>query len=220
MNQTTTIAAVAGLAAVLLSNCAAAATASAAEPEGWGVKVDMNYDAGANERAPVRYPAGTCPVHVVRAVDARQNRETIGADQHGALLANDLSPWLTTGLLQLKQYGYTVQEDPADAPAAADGVTVRASVTRAYTWQIGLKIFGMVAVKAEFLDHNGVLQQKYYRAHGDKTNMVGADDEHVTTLNYSLNNMLAFIADDLQSLCKGQKVAEYSYAGPKGLPAK
>lgn len=220
MNQATIIAAVAGLAAVLLSNAACAATTSTAEPEGWGVKVDMNYDAGANERAPVRYAAGTCPVHVVRAVDARQNRETIGADQHGALLANDLSPWLTAGLLQLKQYGYTVQEDPADAPLAAEGVTVRASVTRAYTWQIGLKIFGMVAVKAEFLDHNGVLQQKNYRAHGDKTNMVGADDEHVTTLNYGLNNMLAFIANDLQSLCKGQKVAEYSYAGPNGLPAR
>jgi hypothetical protein len=220
MNQSTTSAVLAGLAALLLSNAAAAATTPAAEPEGWGVKVDMNYDASANERAPVRYPAGTCPVHIVRAVDARQNRETIGADQHGALLADDLSPWLTAGLMQLKQYGYAVQEDPAGSPAAADGITVRASVTRAYTWQIGLKIFGMVAVKAEFLDHNGVLQQKYYRAHGDKTNMVGADDEHVTTLNYGLNNMLAFVADDLQSLCQGRKVAEYSYAGPNGLPAK
>ena len=220
MHPANTIAVVAGLAAVLMSNAAVAATTTPAQPEGWGVPVDMKYDAGANERAPVRYAAGTCPVHIVRAIDARQNRETIGADQHGALLASDLSPWLTAGLLQLRQYGYAVQEDPADAPAAADGVTVRPSVTRAYTWQIGLKIFGMVAVKAEFLDHNGVLQQKYYRAHGDKTNMVGADDEHVTTLNYALNNMLAFIADDLQSLCKGQKVAEYSYAGPKGLPAK
>ncbi|PVY64506.1 hypothetical protein C8E08_1830 [Paracidovorax citrulli] len=31
----------------------------------------------------------------------------------------------------------------------------------------------MVAVKAEFADRNGVLQQKYYRAHGGKTNMWG-----------------------------------------------
>ena len=221
MNRTTiTIAVVAGFAAVLLSTAASAATTPAAEPEGWGVKVDMAYDANASERPPVRYAAGTCPVHVVRAIDARQNRETIGADQHGALLANDLSPWMTSGLLQLKQYGYAVQEAPDGAPVAADGITVRTSVTRAYTWQIGLKIFGMVAVKAEFLDHNGVLQQKYYRAHGDKTNMVGADDEHVTTLNYGLNNMLAFIANDLQSLCKGEKVPEYAYAGPAGVPAK
>lgn len=220
MNKITTIAAVAGLAAILSSNAVHAATSSVAEPEGWGVKVDMKYDAGANERAPVKYAAGTCRVQVVHADDARQNRETIGANQHGALLASDLSPWLTAGLLQLKQYGYDVSEVPAGSPAAADGITVRTSVTRAYTWQIGLKIFGMVAVKAEYLDHNGVLQQKYYRAHGDKTNMVGADDEHVTTLNYGLNNMLAFIANDLQSLCKGQKVAEYSYAGPDGLPAK
>lgn len=218
MNNTTlTLAAIAG-ALLSATACAATTTATTTEPEGGGVKVDMAYDASASERPPVKY-AGACAVHVVKAVDARQNRETIGADQHGALLASDLSPWLTSGLAQLKQYGYAVQQDADGAPVAADGVTVRASVTRAYTWQIGMKIFGMVAVKAEYLDHNGVLQQKYYRAHGDKTNMVGADDEHVTTLNYGLNNMLAFIANDLQSLCKGQKVAEYSYAGPDGLPA-
>jgi len=206
------------LCALLSATAASAAATTPADPEGWGVKVDMAYDASVTERPPVKYAAG-CPVHVVRAVDGRQNRETIGANQHGALLAADLSPWLTSGLMGLKQYGYAVQQDPDGAPAAADGLTVRASVTRAYTWQIGLKIFGMVAVKVEYLDPNGVLQQKYYRAHGDKTNMVGGDDEHVTTLNYGLNNMLAFVANDLQSLCKGQKVAEYSYAGPNGLPA-
>ena len=216
MNNTTLT--LAAIAAALLSSAASAATTAPAEPEGWGVKVDMAYDANANERPPVKYAAGTCAVHVVKAVDARQNRETIGADQHGALLASDLSPWLTSGLMQLKQYGYAVQQDADGAPVSPDGVTVRASVTRAYTWQIGMKIFGMVAVKAEYLDHNGVLQQKYYRAHGDKTNMVGADDEHVTTLNYGLNNMLAFVAKDLQSLCKGEKVPEYAYAGPDGLP--
>jgi hypothetical protein len=76
----------------------------------------------------------------------------------------------------------------------------------------------MVAVKAEFLDHNGLLQQKYYRAHGDKTNMWGAKDEYVTTLNYGLNNLLPFVARDLQSFCKGEKVDAYTYAGPDGLP--
>ncbi|WP_232441478.1 hypothetical protein [Burkholderia ubonensis] len=74
------------------------------------------------------------------------------------------------------------------------------------------------AVKAEFADRNGVLQQKYCRSHGDKTNMWGAKTEYVNTLNYGLNNLLPFIARDLQSLCKGEKVDGYSYAGPDGLP--
>jgi hypothetical protein len=95
-----------------------------------------------------------------------------------------------------------------------DGLAIKTTLTRAYTWQIGLKIFSMVALKAEFVDRNGLLQQKYYRAHGDKTNMWGADSEYLTTLNYGLNNLLPALAQDLVSLCKGSKVEAYTYAGP------
>ncbi|MFD1837959.1 hypothetical protein [Paracidovorax cattleyae] len=40
----------------------------------------------------------------------------------------------------------------------------------------------------------------------------------MTTLNYGLNNLLPFLARDMQSLCKGEKVEGYTYAGPDGLP--
>jgi len=73
----------------------------------------------------------------------------------------------------------------------------------------------MVALKAQFIDQNGVLQEKYYRAHGDKTNMWGAVSEYITTLNYGLNNMLPVLAKDLVSLCRGTKVETYTYAGPE-----
>ena len=195
---------------------AVAATDSATES---GDKVEMKYDVAASETGAKPFRAGTCALRIVRTVDARQNKETIGQSMSGALLAGDVSPWMTEGLGHLRDFGYVVSTaSPADAAPAADGVTIRTSVTRAYTWQIGLKIFSMVAVKAEFLDRNGVLQQKYYRAHGDKTNMWGAKDEYVTTLNYGLNNLLPFVARDLQSLCKGEKVDSYSYAGPDGPP--
>jgi len=216
MTKTTTL--IASLAALLFGNAAAAATASVSAAES-GDKVEMKYDAAASETGAKPFRAGTCTLHIVRAVDARQNKETIGQSMGGALLAGDISPWMTEGLGHLRDFGYAVSTvNPADAAPAADGVTIRTSVTRAYTWQIGLKIFSMVAVKAEFLDRNGVLQQKYYRAHGDKTNMWGAKDEYVTTLNYGLNNLLPFVARDLQSLCKGEKVDGYSYAGPDGPP--
>lgn len=208
-----------GLAAASLCNAAAAAEVSASANDS-GDWVTMKYDATESERdAKSAFRADQpCPVQVASTVDARQNKETIGMSVGGALLAGDITPWMTEGLTHLKDFGYTVSPTSADAPSAASGVTIRTSVTRAYTWQVGLKLFSMVAVKAEFADRNGVLQQKYYRAHGDKTNMWGAKDEYVTTLNYGLNNLLPFVARDLQSLCKGKKVDGYSYAGPDGLP--
>jgi len=207
---------IAGLGALLLSHAAFAATAT---PNESGDKVEMKYDAAARETAAKPFPAGTCKLHIAPAVDARQNKETIGQSISGALLAGDIAPWMTEGLGHLRDYGYDVSPMGAgDSSPADDGVTIRTSVTRAYTWQIGLKIFSMVAVKAEYLDHNGMLQQKLYRAHGDKSNMWGAKDEYVTTLNYGLNNLLLFVAWDLQSLCKGKKVDGYSYAGPDGQP--
>lgn len=224
MTKTTTL--MAGLAAALLCHAASAAdadlaTAAAAAHES-GEKVAMKYSATDSEtggKATFR-AAGACTVHIVPTADLRQNKETIGQTMSGALLSGDVGPWVTDGLRQLKDFGFTVSDASAEAPVAADGVTVRTSVTRAYTWQIGLKLFSMVAVKAEFADRNGVLQQKYYRSHGDKTNMWGANSEYVTTMNYGLNNLLPFLANDLQSLCKGEKVAAYSYAGPDGLPKK
>lgn len=216
MNQTKTI--LAGLAAALLCHAAIAAETGAAASES-GERVTMKYDVADSEvGAMSSFHASACAVHIVPTVDARQNRETIGQSLGGALLVDDVSPWMTEGLQHLQDFGYTVSLAAADAPPAADGVTLRTSLTRAYTWQIGIKLFSMVAVKAEFADRNGVLEQKYYRAHGDKTNMWSARSEYVDTLNYGLNNLLPFIARDLQSLCRGEKVDSYTYAGPDGLP--
>lgn len=210
MTKTTTL--IASLAVLLIGNASAATTSSALES---GEKVEMKYDTSAAEVAVKPYRNGTCKLHIVPTADARQNKETIGQSMKGALLVDDVSPWMTEGLGHLRDFGYAVSAaDAADVAKETEGVTIRTSITRAYTWQIGLKIFSMVAVKAEFLQNNGVIQQKYYRAHGDKTNMWGANGEYVTALNYGLNNLLPVMARDLQSLCKGEKVDTYTYAGP------
>ena len=218
MYKTTTM--IVGLTAALLCNTTVVSAEVGASDSDSSERVAMKYDVNDREMDTMSsfHASSACAVHVVPTVDARQNKETIGQSMSGALLADDISPWMTEGLGHLKDFGYTVSAASADNPPAADGVTIRTSVTRAYTWQIGLKIFSMVAVKAEFADHNGVLQQKYYRSHGDKTNMWGAKAEYVDTLNYALNNLLPFVAHDLQSLCKGEKVDSYTYAGPDGLP--
>lgn len=181
--------------------------------------MEMKYDWNTREAPPTQL-GGTCPIHVAPTQDDRQNKETIGASFNGALLVGEAGRWVSDGLIHLKNFGFPVDEvDGATAPQDG-GVTVKATLTRAYTWQIGLKLFSMVAVKAQFVDKNGVIQEKYYRAHGDKTNMWGADSEYLTTLNYGLNNLLPVLAEDLVSLCKGSKVASYSYAGPTTVPSK
>jgi hypothetical protein len=202
--------------AALLFGAASVASATTTD---YGSKVDMKYDRGARETFALEPYRSTCPVHIVLTEDARQNKETIGQSGSGALLAGDISRWVTDGLAALKDYGYVVDETRSVEPPAA-GITVKTSVTRAYTWHLSVKIFSMVALKAEFIDRNGVLQEKYYRAHGDKSNIWGADSEYATTLNYGLNNLLPAVARDLQSLCKGQKVESYTYSGPAEIVNK
>lgn len=181
-----------------------------------GAPMPLVYEATSRE-APAVVHQSTCPIHVLAVEDHRQNKRTIGANIGGPLLTGDASPWVTDSLLHLKDFGYAVQLAQGSAPPA-EGILVKSALTRAYTWQIGLKIFGMVALKAQFIDRNGVLQDKYYRAHGDKTNMWGASSEYVTTLNYGVNNLLRVMAEDLAQLCKGVKVEPYSYAGPDPQP--
>lgn len=195
------------------------ASAASATNTDYGSKVDMKYDRSARENYALQPYQSTCPVHIVLTEDARQNKETIGQSGSGALLAGDISRWVADGLLALKDYGYVVDETRSLEPPAS-GITVKTSVTRAYTWHLSVKIFSMVALKTQFIDRNGMLQEKYYRAHGDKSNMWGADSEYVTTLNYGLNNLLPAVARDLQSLCKGQKVESYTYSGPEEVTKK
>lgn len=181
--------------------------------------IEFTYDRDTRE-APAQQINGLCPIRIVPTVDARQNKETIGqVFPRGPLLSGDLSPWITAGLNDLKSYGATLDAG-GEAVPPQDGLLIKTSLTRAYTWQVGLKIFSMVALKAQFLNKNGVVQEKYYRAHGDKTNMWSAESEFVTTLNYGLNNLLPVLAQDLATLCKGEPVEKYSYAGPVLKPAK
>lgn len=189
------------------------ATVSSAAEEAQN-PVEMKYDRNTREVS-AQPQTGVCPVRVVSVVDDRQNKETIGRSMKGALISGDMSKWVTEGLADLNNFGFKVDVTEDASPPQDGSVLIKAHLTRAYTWQVGLKIFSMVALKAQFINKNGVLQEKYYRAHGDKTNMWGAESEYVTTLNYGINNLLPVMAKDLVGLCKGTKVEQYSYAGPE-----
>lgn len=181
--------------------------------------VEFRYDRDTRE-VPAEKLGAACPVRILTTEDARQNKETYGQYMKGALVSGDMSKWVTDGLSDLKVFGIDTSLAKDATPPQDDSLLVKTSLTRAYTWQIGLKLFGMVALKAQFVNKNGVLQEKYYRAHGDKTNMWGAESEYVTTLNYGINNLLPVVAKDLVSLCKGVQVEQYSYAGPEPVQKK
>lgn len=100
-------------------------------------------------------------------------------------------------LRNLKAHGYAVQ-DPA--PGA---IGIRANLTRSYVWTASLRINAMVALDVEYQRPNGTPVAAKYRAYGSKTNMWGATDEFMTTLNYALNNVLLKVAADLQKACSG-----------------
>jgi hypothetical protein len=202
------------LCAAALASISAMAVAADA-PSADEKALEVKYDWATRENTAEVYQ-GTCPVHIVPVVDQRQNKETLGSSMLTPLLSPPMDVWVTDGLMGLGGHGFTVDKT-TDLAAPANGVTVRSTLTRAYTWQVGIKLFSMVALRTQFVDRNGVLQEKYYRAHGDKTNMWGADSEYATTLNYGINNLLPAIASDLVSLCKGEKVESYTYAGPDAL---
>lgn len=158
-------------------------------------RVSMKFSADDMGHPAVRL-SGTCPVSVVEVADQRPNKETVGYD-FKALLSGDPVPWVGDALRNLKAHGFAVQ-DPG--PGA---VGIRARLTRSYVWTASLRINAMVALEVEYQRPNAAPVAAKYRAFGSKTNMWGATDEFMTTLNYAMNNVLLKVAADLQKACSG-----------------
>lgn len=183
------------LIAALLAACSAAQAAPETTPP-----TPLVYDAGANDKAPAVQP-GACRINVVSISDARFAREGMGAD--APLRTGAPEPWIGAGLASLKNYGYTVQQNAAPV---ADALNLDVKLIRSYSWFGNMRINGMVAVDVAIASPEGTRSRKF-RASGSKTNMMGADSEHVTALNYALNHMVHEMATGLAGECAGLKVA-------------
>lgn len=179
--------------------------------------LNMVYSDGYKEAPPTKY-SNTCKIAIAAVVDDRLNKDTIGITAFGPILTSNTSEWAYNGIINLKSFGYEISENANSIPTK--GILIKPTITRSYTWNIGMKIFGMVVIKTDFINKDGVIQTKTYRAHGDKTNMWGAASEHIVTLNYALNNVLPVMAEDLTTLCSGNKVSMRSYSGTKGNKEK
>lgn len=160
--------------------------------------LSMKYDAVAND-VPFIQLRKACAIRLMPVVDARMNKETLGINFGSALLSGDAAAWSTEGLRNLSNFGFKVENAKADD--GKTGLTLSPQITRAYTWQIGLKLFGTVVVKIDYLRPDGSVEHKTYRASGHKINMWGADYEFMTTLNYAFNNLLRHVAEDVEKQC-------------------
>jgi hypothetical protein len=164
--------------------------------------LSMKYDAVAND-VPFVQLRNACAIRLAPVVDARMNKETLGINFGSALLSGDAAAWSTEGLKNLSRFGFKVESVDAGV-AAGNGLTLSPQITRAYTWQIGVKLFGTVVVKIDYLKPDGSVEHKTYRASGHKINMWGANYEFMDTLNYAFNNLLRNVATDAEKRC-GQR---------------
>ncbi|MFL9922624.1 hypothetical protein PQR62_00005 [Herbaspirillum lusitanum] len=163
--------------------------------------LSMKYDAVAND-IPFAPLKNACAIRMLPVVDARPNKETLGANFGAALLSGDAAAWSADALQNLSQFGFKVET--IKVADGRPGLTLLPQITRAYTWQIGVKLFGTVVVKVDYLKPDGSVESKTYRASGNKINMWGADYEFMTTLNYAFNNLLRTMASDVEKRCAKQ----------------
>jgi hypothetical protein len=181
-----------------VSTLAAAHTVIQSGPSDGNTPLSMKYDPSLYETPPVKSDAA-CALKLMPVVDARLNRDTLGTNRGLPLLSGDAGQWATAGLQNLESFGFTV--GMANAGAKQNNITLSPKITRAYTWQVGMKLFGTVVIKMDYLLPDGRIESRTFRASGNKNNMWGADDEYMTTLNYALNTLLKQVAADVGKQC-------------------
>ncbi|MBY0271058.1 MAG: hypothetical protein K2X06_14400 [Burkholderiales bacterium] len=164
----------------------------AAEPD----TVSMIYEPQTRDVEPTRI-ANACPIAVASVSDQRNNKETIGTEYFTLLSGNPI-PWISAALENLRAYGYPITKDGSPP---AGGIAISAELIRSYVYHGPMRINGMVAVNTNYTLPSGEKINRKYRASGNKMNMAGSTSEYMTTLNYSVNNLLDKMAFDLQELC-------------------
>lgn len=180
--------------AILLAGAAGMSCAQTVE------QTTVNYEPGSNDNTPA-VQAGACAVNIVGVADARPAKDGISIDAPVPTAA--LESWVAGSLDTLRAYGYTVQHVNSVQPGMLN-LDVR--LIRAYTWFGHMRINGVVALDVAVRDPSGQ-QMRKFRASGSKNNMMGAKSEHVTSLNYALNNVVDQMAHALTGECGQRRLA-------------
>lgn len=145
--------------------------------------------------------AGACTINIMQISDQRFTKDGVGVDS--PIPTDSPQAWIASSLDSLSSYGFTVKHSATPLPSA---INLNVNLIRAYTWLGNMRINGMVAidVTAPSMPNAGV---EKFRAAGSKSNMMGANSEYVTALNYAVNNMVGKMAPALQKHCQNAKLA-------------
>lgn len=163
-------------------------------------KTPLVFDASVSDATPA-LRKDACKLNILGISDERFSKGGIGTDS--PVTTEAPQAWVGTGLESLKAYGYTVGRSSAPV-AGALNLDVR--LIRAYTWLGHMRINGMVAADVTLVSPSGSRTRKF-RASGSKSNMMNANSEHVTALNYAFNHMVHQMAAGLSSECAGATIA-------------
>lgn len=184
---------VAALAAFTVSALPSASAAA-------GEQTVLKFDAGSSDVRAVAL-AGACTINIMQVNDQRFTKDGVGVDS--SIPTDPPQTWIANSLDSLAAYGFTVQHSATPVPTA---VNVNVNLIRAYTWFGNMRINGMVAVDVTFPARPDAPVEKF-RSAGSKSNMMGANSEHVTALNYAANHMVSKLAPALLKHCKDAKLA-------------
>jgi len=144
--------------------------------------------------APVSTPSYDCRVVVDAIVDARNNRQTLGANWAEPLLPSGLEPWL-------EQVRALELANKTGAWAGGKQVQVKPRLTRLYSYVESMNIHGVIALDIEYWVDQTLVETKKYRGLGSKTNMWNALSEYGTALNYAVHDMAPDVLTDIKAIC-------------------
>jgi hypothetical protein len=134
-----------------------------------------------------------CTFISANSLDLRQNKQTVGLKFNKSLLGDGVNSWLDAAFKQNLPYQPKKQ--------SKINVTIVPKLHRLYSYPESMNILGVTALELDYIVDNKVALSRHYRGFYAKTNIAGGDGEFFTTLNYSLNDSIPKIVNDLSDVC-------------------
>ena len=136
-----------------------------------------------------------CHIRLLKVVDKRSNKETLGEAAGVPVLASNVTGWVSEGVTSgLKHHGYKVSEQRGD-------LDMLVNIKLAYLRPLPLRLHATVSLEVQLKHSQKRMYRQTLRAIGDRTNWANGEGEIMEVLNIALNNVVTDLADDIQPAC-------------------
>jgi hypothetical protein len=137
--------------------------------------------------------AFSCAIDFNEIVDARRNKQTIGRSHLTPLLAGGIEPWLDQAASSIRK------KFPREA---SKKITIKAELTRLYTYFQGSNINGIAAVKFNYYQDGTLIGSKNIRGLSSRSNIFSSAGGHNTTANTAMSDVVYQLLNDVHPICK------------------